>query len=223
MNSDEIKNVLRLIRENCDVSQMEYISEKLKNYANASRRPTQTPMSLVKKRWDIEGPKFEWMQKIFATDFIHLYDDVELDEAREYYVYVHYDSTAQITKARKRAILTFLKTVLLLDHIPFYVGKGKGSRVSNKERNTLYRKTKSVIESQGGNVQTKILFDNLTEKEALVLEAKLIDIFGFVQHGGLLTNLDDGYLPTIRRRMYPYECWKLFPEHIQKELEIFSK
>jgi hypothetical protein len=42
----------------------------------------------------------------------------------------------------------------------------------------------------------------LTEKEALMLESKLIDIFGLTSFGGWLVNLDEGTSNKKRKEIY---------------------
>lgn len=74
---------------------------------------------------------------------------------------------------------------------PFYIGKGTGNRawehqanIDDSEKGTLIRQIKST----GLDVIHTIIADNLTEQQALKIEAELISAFGIRSQGGLLTN-----------------------------------
>jgi hypothetical protein len=74
---------------------------------------------------------------------------------------------------------------------PFYIGKGTGNRawehqanIDDSEKGQLIQQ----IKDSGQNVIHTILADNLTEQQALKIEAELISAFGIRSQGGLLTN-----------------------------------
>jgi len=74
---------------------------------------------------------------------------------------------------------------------PFYIGKGTGNRawehqanVDDSEKGELIR----LIKESGYQVIHTIIADNLTEQQALKIEAELISAFGIRSQGGLLTN-----------------------------------
>ena len=75
--------------------------------------------------------------------------------------------------------------------LPFYIGKGVGTR--SHDHVTRPDKTRkgqriAAIESDGAKVLVARLCDSLTEDQAIRLEAELIAAFGTADSGGLLTN-----------------------------------
>lgn len=75
--------------------------------------------------------------------------------------------------------------------MPFYVGKGTGSRAFDHlvtpDATKKYTRIKQII-ADGAVPMVDILVEDLTEAQALRLEAELIAAFGTVESGGLLTN-----------------------------------
>lgn len=51
-------------------------------------------------------------------------------------------------------------------------------------------------------VEVSVIKSNLTEIDALMLESKLIDIFGIIATGGNLVNLDEGINNKERQMLY---------------------
>ena len=74
---------------------------------------------------------------------------------------------------------------------PFYIGKGTGNRawehqmkIDDSEKGLLIK----AIKEDGHEIIHTIISDNLTEQQALKIEAELISAFGIRSRGGLLTN-----------------------------------
>jgi uncharacterized protein len=75
---------------------------------------------------------------------------------------------------------------------PFYIGKGAGTRAWDHELRidgSQKGKTIKAIKDAGHEVLTVKLVENLTESEALKIEAELIAAFGTERSGGCLANV----------------------------------
>ena len=143
---------------------------------------------------------FESCHNIFNKNIENLYSDIDLSADRKFYVYVHCDPFFKL-KANTNGKIAFASS-LGIEYLPFYVGKGVGDRAYNINRNESHHKKRQFIEKSGKSIQIKILKDGLTESEALMMESKLIDIFGLVSFGGWLVNLDEGINNESRKEMY---------------------
>ena len=107
---------------------------------------------------------------------------------------------------------------------PFYIGKGTGNRawehqsnIDDSEKGQLIRQ----IMDAGHVVMHTIIADNLSEQQALKIEAELISAFGIRSQGGLLTNKIRPNPENIRHRVkanVPDGCY----EKAQMALELLK-
>ena len=143
---------------------------------------------------------FDACVHIANTDISSLYNNIALDTTPIYYVYAHCDPDANIAIG-KNGVSTFAAT-LGMTKLPFYIGKGTGSRAYNLNRNESHRKVRQRLQKFNKDIEVSIFKNNLTELEALMLESKLIDMFGLTSVGGRLVNLDEGVNKDERRLLY---------------------
>lgn len=107
---------------------------------------------------------------------------------------------------------------------PFYIGKGTGNRAwehqDNVDDSAKGQLIGNILQS-GHAVMHTIIADNLTEQQALKIEAELISAFGIRSQGGLLTNRVKPNPETINRQIkvnIPDGCY----EKAQLRLELLK-
>jgi uncharacterized protein len=98
--------------------------------------------------------------------------------------------------------------------MPFYIGKGTGNRawehqakVDDSEKGKLISE---ILKAKHSVIHT-IISDNLTEQQALKIEAELISAFGIRSQGGLLTNRVKPNPETINKKIkinIPFGCYE---------------
>lgn len=164
------------------------------------RQQLKKSQSLLKKPTESEIYRIKWdaIQEILNKDTNFLYEERDFDTEERYYVYAHCDTSKPLSVSNKNAFHTFAAT-LGMKYMPFYIGKGTGSRYEKGDRNRNYTK---IQNKKFTEVHKVILKDNLSEVDALDFESKLIDIFGLAIHGGHLINIDEGLQRDHRRFCY---------------------
>ena len=174
--------------------------EQLKSLrAKIDRRLNQ--LVVVEKKYKSNHSSvFDSCNRILEADISFLYTEQKLSNDRKFYVYAHCDPFFNL-KADTNGKIAFAST-LGLSSLPFYIGKGEGRRAYDLSRNESHRKKRQFIERSGKDVQIVLIRDGLTELEALMLESKLIDIFGLTSFGGWLVNLDEGTHNEQRKQIY---------------------
>lgn len=143
---------------------------------------------------------FNACKKIYDTDISAIYAGLSLDKSPIYYVYTHSDPSTKITAGRYGRS-TFAATIGLTK-LPFYIGKGTGNRAYELTRNETHRKFRQTLHKFDKEIEVSIIKANLSELDALMMESKLIDIFGIISTGGNLVNLDEGINNKERQMLY---------------------
>jgi hypothetical protein len=143
---------------------------------------------------------FNACNKIYETDISSLYENLHLDISPIYYVYAHSDPSAMISAGRYGRS-TFAATIGLTK-LPFYISKGVGDRAYDLNRNETHRKFRQTLHKFNKEIEVSIFKSELTEVDALMIESKLIDIFGIIATGGNLVNLDEGINNKERQMLY---------------------
>jgi len=167
---------------------------------------------------------FEAYFSILDKDITSLYSDIKesLDPEEKYYVYAHLDPTKPISDAKRSKMPLIFAATFGIEYEPFYIGKGVDNRAFDLSRNETHRKIRSKCRSVGKDVVPFIIKDKLSEVDALILEAKLIDIFGSVVCGGLLVNIDDGHNSLKRKSIYKSDLEKInrINSYLLKDLNV---
>jgi hypothetical protein len=191
------------------IEELKLMRAKIDRRLNQLQRP-------LRKEKSSHTDVFNACNRILETDISDLYCDVKTCEDSKFYVYVHCNPLFAL-RANANGKIAFAAT-LGITHLPFYVGKGSGDRAYDINRNGSHRKIKQVIHESGKSINVRLVKSDLTEVEALMLEAKLIDIFGLKSYGGWLVNLDEGVKNTERHLLYNSDL-----QHVNKFLKSTNK
>jgi len=178
---------------------------KLFHQVRSRKHHLEAKLKLKPTRMEIETEKFNAINKIMSTNIDDLYSDYNHNTENKFYVYCHMNPEKPlIVNGRYSAFVTF-SALLGMSHSPFYIGKGTGNRLNEINRNETHRKVTKFIRDRGKDPLVYMIKDNLSEKDALIMESKLIDIYGLDIYNGSLTNLDEGIKSLERRNRYADE------------------
>ncbi len=137
--------------------------------------------------------RVRYLHHLINQDWSHLFQNYE-DDSDKFYVYSHVDPFERVFSSSTGGF-NFGGT-------PFYIGKGTANRAWDLKRNQGHgKKIRELIKS--GASQKEIVYiakSNLSERQAMELESKLIYFFGTVyerEKGGCLYNLDISIRPEF--------------------------
>ena len=142
--------------------------------------------------------RYVFIDHLLCQDWNHLYSD-NFSKEKKFYVYAHVDPRVQVHPNIRFPSLGTYK--------PFYIGKGTGDRWKDTNRNQGHNAILKEIKDDGydiSEVYVKITPREIKEKEALILESKLIYFYRTVyedQKNGFLVNLDTGKRPAFKKDM----------------------
>jgi len=150
---------------------------------------------------------FDACMRIYNADISSAYKGMSFDTNPIYYVYTHCEPTHN-AHVGKNGKTTFAATIGMTK-LPFYVGKGTGTRAFDLNRNESHRKIRQRLQKFQKEIVVEIIKDRLSELDALMLESKIIDIFGLITSNGKLVNLDEGINNKERRLLYKDDLYRL--------------
>lgn len=164
-------------------------------------------MELPLRKGDTPPMLAKYLPDLLAQDWSSLYKG---SPSQEFYVYAHVDPRARIFVTTSKAGGNY-------GGKPFYIGKGKNERAYELKRNQGHGKRIKEITGAGygRDAIVYIIFQKLTEAQALEAEAKLIYFFGTEydtsRHGWLL-NLEEPKAIPFVGRMHRYPIARQFKD-----------
>jgi hypothetical protein len=201
-----------------DSKQDMYVPNAVNKKTDVNAKPPKISVNILVENRSSECVDWEFTKKMtrknpsiittwLKEDWSHLWPEY-LDEERKYYVYYHCDVESEPLCFTNMVRKDLVK--LNFAGMPFYIGKGTGDRyLSLHARSSAHVQRVRFFESMGYTMESLsyILVDNLTEREALEIESKLIAFFGCMAEvptnkpyfhggcGGTLVNSDIGKRP----------------------------
>lgn len=178
-------------------NQLKTFEEKYPGIVFHHHGSAQTPAECraLRKQSLLDAPsvRLKYLKAILMQDWSHLW--LGCDPARKYYVYAHVDPLANH--------ICLPKDIGGMAKMPFYIGKGTGSRAFDLSRNQGHGIKLSNLRNLGFKPDKIVSFfkKGLTEAEAFELESKLVYFFGTqYEHArqGILLNLDECKRPIFK-------------------------
>lgn len=164
--------------------------------------------------------RLHYLSSVLGQDWTFLFPHSD-DAEPTCYVYAHIDPREGPVRLKSLGIV--------LNGKPFYIGKGSGRRAWDLRRNQGHGKQINHIRKMGYADASivQLIAENLTERQALELEAKLIYFFGSI-HGewfkGCLVNLADHVQPRFIKCMMripsPQEWYVDHPKAISESRDL---
>lgn len=142
--------------------------------------------------------RVKYLPPLLEQDWSYLFSHIPKTQNTSYYVYAHVDPFADIYSLPEQVGGNCIS--------PFYIGKGTKQRAYDFHRNQGHGIKLRELREKNIPLDRIVHFfsKNLTELEALCLEAKLIYFFGTIYEpfsGGCLLNLDLSMRPKFRKSM----------------------
>ena len=193
MNLFQISNLdLSKLPENALFAIKDAISAEIKRRGAYRFARDSRIHSIAKNRYkSAKSPdRQKYLPLLLNEDWSSFYPLDHLCQERKYYVYAHLDPSAGGMKIEDFS----------LNGLPFYIGKGTGDRAYDLKRNEGHGAVPRLMREMGVDAKdiVQIIRDDMTEQEALCLEAKLIHFFGTRFDGiknGILVNLSKPKTP----------------------------
>ena len=126
-----------------------------------------------------------------------LYNSIQIEKG-DYYVYFHCNPLIKVDIRNSLKDL-FLATNFNINYLPFYVGKGKGNRYLDLNRNDSHRKLRTSLHNLKLEIIPIKVIENISENSALTLENFYMYFLGLkaLTKDGYLCNLSENNTPEL--------------------------
>jgi len=126
-----------------------------------------------------------------------LYNSIQIEKG-DYYVYFHCNPLIKVDIRNSLKDL-FLATNFNINYLPFYVGKGKGTRYLDLNRNDSHRKLRTSLHNLKLEIIPIKVIEGISENSALTLENFYMYFLGLkaLTKDGYLCNLSENNTPEL--------------------------